>query len=120
MDTEKYKHLLDLLANYQRRLRHLEKQEALFGPRPPPEVLIEIEDIITKIKKIELRIVHVTDFEDETSQPPSTRRHPSAQPSIESPSSTPFSSNRQPEQIARYNNKWGQPQASPKRKLLRK
>jgi hypothetical protein len=53
MGNEERQHLEELLQNYRRRLRHLEKQESYSGPRTPPEVLIEIEDVKKKISEIE-------------------------------------------------------------------
>ena len=60
MDDEERQHLEDLLESYHRRLRLLEKQEALLGPRTPPEILIEIEDTRIRIKQIGSRLRQYT------------------------------------------------------------
>src|SRR5262245_23991141 len=56
MDEQERQHLEELLQNYRRRLRPLEKRESYEGPRTPPEILMEIEDIRTKIAGIEIRL----------------------------------------------------------------
>lgn len=56
MNSEERQHLEELLQTYQRRLRPLEKQEALYGPRTAPEILIEIEETKERIAKIEISL----------------------------------------------------------------
>jgi len=52
-DDAERQHLEKLLRTVRRRLRPLQEQAALFGPRTPPEVHIEIEDIQAEIVKLE-------------------------------------------------------------------
>lgn len=52
MNNEHYLHLQTLLQTYQRRLRLLEQQVAIFGPRTPPEVRIEMADVEAEIARI--------------------------------------------------------------------
>lgn len=58
MDDQERQHLEDLLHMYRRRLRPLEKQEALLGPRTPPDIHMEIEDTRDKINQIEAHLLH--------------------------------------------------------------
>jgi F-box protein 11 len=52
MDIELRQHLLEILQVYKRRLRSLEKQDALLGPQSPPHVTMEIQDLNDKILEI--------------------------------------------------------------------
>jgi ribosomal protein L40E len=52
MDDEYRRHLEGLLRTYQRRLRPLEQQAATFGPRTPPEVLMEIDDVRAEVARL--------------------------------------------------------------------
>lgn len=52
MDDEQRQHLQLLLQTYQRRLRYLEQQVATFGPRTPPEVRIEMNDVEAEIARV--------------------------------------------------------------------
>jgi hypothetical protein len=56
MDDSLTRHLEDLLRTYQRRLRVLEIQEATYGSRTPPEVIIEIEDVRAKIAQTQTEL----------------------------------------------------------------
>jgi hypothetical protein len=56
MDDEQSKHLEGLLNTKQRRLRALEERMALEGPRTPPEVKIEIEDLQADIARIKVEL----------------------------------------------------------------
>ena len=56
MDDEQRRHLEDLLSTYQRRLRPLEKRAALQGHNTPPEILLEIEDIRSEIRRVKAEL----------------------------------------------------------------
>jgi hypothetical protein len=56
ISEEDRQHLETLQQTHQRRLRVLEMQYARQGPRTPPEVLIEIEDVREEIAKINSRL----------------------------------------------------------------
>jgi hypothetical protein len=52
MGDEYRRHLEGLLRTYQRRLRPLEQQAATYGPRTPPEVLMEIDDVRAEVARL--------------------------------------------------------------------
>jgi Tol biopolymer transport system component len=79
MNAEQRRHLEDLLQTYQRRLRALEKQKAIFGPRTPPEVDIEIEDTQAEIAHIESQL----------SAPPPSPKSPNSTDNHEAVGKTP-------------------------------
>lgn len=56
MNDEERQHLEELLRTNHRRLRHLEKQEAVYGLSTAPQIFIEIEEIKAKIAKIEVNL----------------------------------------------------------------
>ena len=56
MDKEQLQHLEEMLRIYHKRLRPLERQEAMYGPRTMPDVLIEIEELKEKIADIEAQL----------------------------------------------------------------
>jgi hypothetical protein len=56
MIDEHIQHLNKLLRQYERRLRILEQQAAMFGDIVPPSILMEIEDLTLKISKTHYQI----------------------------------------------------------------
>jgi repressor LexA len=61
MDDDEKQHLLDLLRIYRRKLRLLQRQVAIYGPRTSPDVLIELEEVEAQITHIlaQLETSHV-------------------------------------------------------------
>jgi len=55
-NKERVKHKRKIIKLHQRRLDKLDEQKALFGPRTPPEILIEIEDTTITLEKLNIEL----------------------------------------------------------------
>lgn len=84
MDDEQLRHLERLRGTSLRRLRLLEEQAARSGPRTPPEIIIEIEDLQRTLAELEQQLSNAGAAEAQpATAPPATTppvNRPPAQP----------------------------------------
>lgn len=67
---DKIAHLRNLIAIHIRRLQHLEIKAATYGIETPPHILVEIDDLTEKIKKLESEILELSRYSQQLEDMP--------------------------------------------------
>jgi len=64
--TDQWQHLKQLRKNHLQRLQILELQAASYGLSVPPHILIEIEDIRSKLKALDAELAEIEKLTKDT------------------------------------------------------